>query len=212
MPRGAKWGLEQRPAPAASCVSKSEVNRSESAFATASPASVGRAVFLRPWPASRHPTRSLAPQPNTFASATRAPGSGSGSARCAGRPCSTPKKVTKTRRWPSRWAPSPIRAFRRREIPSTTAADIPGFDCRPGRRPTTWTPREGEPWPNGARRYLPPNRHERAMADGPGLGSAGFPRSEALFLVSAAAAYANGPMPARTLPKPRRRGSRASGG
>jgi hypothetical protein len=145
------------PVPAASCVSKFRGNHSESAFATASPVSVGRAVSSPHWPPSLHPMRSLAPPPSTFARVTKAPGSGSGSARSAGRPCSTPKKVTNSRLWLSPWAPSPTRTFRHRKIRSTTVADILGFDYRQGRRRTTRTPPRDEPCPQGTTANVPPD-------------------------------------------------------
>jgi hypothetical protein len=157
IPGGARCVLERPPALAASCVLKSTANHSESAFATASPVSVGRAVSLQRWPPSPHPMRSLAPQPSTFARATKAPGSGSGSARSAGRPCSRPKKVTNSRLWLSPWAPSPTRAFRHRKIRSTTVADILGFDYRQGRRHTTRTPHRGEPCRQGTTANVPPD-------------------------------------------------------
>ncbi len=139
VPRGAQCVLKQPLVPAASCVSKFRANHAESAFATASPVSVGRAVSLQRWPASPHPIRFLAPQPSTFAWATKEPGSSSVSALSAGQPCSTPKKVTNNRLWVSPWAPSPTQAFLRLKFRSMTAADIPGSNCRQGRRPTTRT-------------------------------------------------------------------------
>jgi hypothetical protein len=150
---------------------ESTANHSESAFATASPVSVGGAVSLQRWPPSPHPMRSLAPQPSTFARATKAPGSGSGSARSAGRPCSRPKKVTNSRLWLSPWAHSPTRAFRHK-IRSTTVADILGFDYRQGQRRTTRTPPRGEPCPARAQRQtcrltLPPRRGQTAGSPGP---------------------------------------------
>jgi hypothetical protein len=132
IPRGAQCVLEQPLVPAPSCVLKFRVNHSESAFATASPVSVGRAVSLQRWPASPHPIRSLAPQPSTFALVTKEPSSSSGSALSAGQPCSTPKKITNNRLWVSPWAPSPTQAFLHLKIRSMTVADILGFNYHEG--------------------------------------------------------------------------------
>jgi hypothetical protein len=140
IPRGAECVLEQPLVPADSCVLKFRVNHSESAFATASPVSVGRAVSLQRWPASPRPTRSLAPQLNTSALATKEPSSSSGSALSAGQPCSTPKKVTNNRLWVSPWAPSPTQVFLHLKIQSMTVADILGFNYRQGQTRTTRTP------------------------------------------------------------------------
>jgi hypothetical protein len=140
IPRGAECVLEQPLVPADSCVLKFRVNHSESAFATASPVSVGRAASLQRWPASPHPIRSSAPQPSTFASVTKEPSSSSGSALSAGQPCSTRKKVTNNRPWGSPWAPSPTQAFLHLKIRSMTVAGIPGFNYRQGQPRTTRTP------------------------------------------------------------------------
>jgi hypothetical protein len=132
--------LEQPLVPADSCVLKFRVSHSESAFATASPVSVGRAVSLQHWPPSPRLIRSLAPQRSTFALVTKEPGSSSGSALSAGQPCSTPRKVTNNRPWVSPWAPSPTQVFLHLKIRSMTVADILGSNCRQGQRRTTRTP------------------------------------------------------------------------
>jgi hypothetical protein len=151
IPRGARCVREQPLVPAASCVSKSRVNHSESASVTASPVSVGRAVSLQRWPASPHPIRSSAPQLSTFALVTKEPGSSSASALSAGQPCSTPKKVTNNRLWVSPWAPSPIQTFRHLEARSTTVADILGFNYRRGQGRTTRTRPDCKPCPKGTK-------------------------------------------------------------
>jgi hypothetical protein len=71
--------------------------------------------------------------------ATKEASSGSGSARSAGRPCSTPKKVMNNRPWASPWAPSRTRAFLHPGIRSMTAADTRGFNFRRGQTRTTRT-------------------------------------------------------------------------
>jgi hypothetical protein len=137
IPRCAKWVLEPPHVPADSCVLKFRVNHSESAFATASLVSVEPAVSSRRWPASPHPTRSLAPQPSTFALATREPSSPFGSALSAGRPCFTRKKVTNNRLWLSPSEPLPTQTFLHLKVRSMTLAGILGFSCHQGQAGTT---------------------------------------------------------------------------
>lgn len=115
-------------------------NPSASAFATASPASVGPAAFSRRWPASPLPIRLSAPQPSTCGSATKEPGSSSDSALCAGQRYSTPKRVANNRLRVSPWVPSPTQAFRHLETRSMTAADILGCSYRQGQGRMTRTP------------------------------------------------------------------------
>jgi hypothetical protein len=67
-----------------------------------------------------------------FALVTKEPGSGFGSALSAAQPCSTLKKDANNHLLVWLSAPSPIRAFLHRKIPSTSAADILGFNCRQG--------------------------------------------------------------------------------
>ncbi len=147
LPRGAQCALEQPPVPAASCASKFRENHAESASAIASPVSVEREASLQRWPASPLPMRSLALRPSTFASVTREPGSDSGSALSAGRPCSTPRRVMNSRLWTSPWERLPTRPSLRLGIRSMTAADMLGFSYRQAPRRTTRTQPDRQPLP-----------------------------------------------------------------
>jgi hypothetical protein len=143
---------------AASCASRSRENPTESGSAIVSPVSVGRAVSLRRWPASPHPTGSLAGQPNTFTSVTREAGSHSGSALSAGQPSSTPKRVRNSRPSPSPSERLPTRASPHPKTPFMTAAGIPGFNYRQEPPRTTRTPRRRD---RQAQRIEPPSRRDR---------------------------------------------------
>jgi hypothetical protein len=92
--RGAQCLLERPLALAGNCVFKSKANRVELAFATASRASKGPAVFSQHWQASLLRSKSSVLPPNTSASGIKEQGSHSGFAQSVGRPSSTPKMVT----------------------------------------------------------------------------------------------------------------------
>jgi hypothetical protein len=124
--------VEQLLAPAVNCGSKSRASLAASGSVTAWHASAGQEVSLPHSPASPPRTRSRAQRPNTYARGTREPGSGSGSARSAARPYSTPKKGAKGRASQSLSARSLIRRSRRPKTRCTTAVVISGFSCRQG--------------------------------------------------------------------------------